>query len=93
MRREGVLMRLNSFTTIAIRLIGLMSIFYGILTIIFMALTFLMFSGFGAEGRFPGMGSMLLIQFLLPGLMILFGGILISASRSLADSISRGLED
>jgi hypothetical protein len=87
-------MRLTSFTTVAIRLMGLLSIFYGMLMVIFMFLTIYMFSGFGPEERFPsGMGSMLVIQFLLPGLMVVFGVILIVASRSLAGVISSGLED
>ena len=82
-------MRLRSFTTVAIRLMGLMSIFYGVLMTIFMLLTFVMFS----EGRYSGLGSVFLIQFMLPGLMIVFGIILIVASTSLGDSLSRGLED
>ena len=82
-------MRLRSFTTVAIRLLGLMSIFYGLLMIIFMLVTYVMFS----EGRFSGMGSMIMVQLLLPGLMIVFGIVLIAASGSLADSLSRGLED
>jgi hypothetical protein len=86
-------MRLKSFTTVAIRLIGMMSIFYGLITLIFIAMTLFVFSDMGTGGRFPGMGSMLALQFLLPALMLIFGIILIVASRPLADSISGGLED
>lgn len=87
-------MRLKSFTTVAIRLIGLMSLIYGLMTLIFMALMFFVFSDLGSMGRgMPGVGSMIWIQFLLPGLMILLGIILIAASRSLGESLSRGLED
>lgn len=87
-------MRLKSFTTVAIRLIGLMSLIYGLMTLIFMALMFFVFSDMASMGgRVPGMGSMIWIQFLLPGLMILLGIILIAASRALGDSLSRGLED
>ena len=86
-------MRLKSFTTVAIRLIGLMSLIYGFMTLIFMALMFFVFSDLGSAGRFPGMNSMIWIQFLLPGLMILLGIILIAVSRSLGDMLSRGLED
>jgi hypothetical protein len=66
-----------------------MSIFYGLLTVIFMGATFLMFS----EGRMGGMGSIFLMQFLLPGIMILFGFILIGISRPLAATLANGLED
>jgi hypothetical protein len=82
-------MRLQSFTTVAIRLMGLMSIFYGLMMIAFMFMTFLMFS----EGRMGGLGGMFMMQFLLPGLMIVFGIILIIASRSLGASIAGGLEE
>ncbi|HUQ34218.1 MAG TPA: hypothetical protein VM095_19000 [Pyrinomonadaceae bacterium] len=82
-------MRLQSFTTVAIRLLGLMSIFYGLLMIAFMLVTFLMFS----EGRTGGLGGMFMMQFLLPGLMIAFGIILIIASRSLGASIASGLDE
>jgi formate hydrogenlyase subunit 4 len=86
-------MRLRSFTTVAIRLMGLLSIFYGLITLIFIAMTMFVFSDMAGGGRYPGMGSMLALQFLLPALMLIFGIILIAASRSLADSISGGLED
>jgi inner membrane protein involved in colicin E2 resistance len=79
-------MRLQSFTTVAIRLMGVMSIFYGLLMVFFMLVTFFMFS----EGR---MGGVYMMQFLLPGLMIAFGVILIAVSRSLAASISGGLDE
>jgi hypothetical protein len=83
-------MRLRSFTTVAIRLMGLMSIFYGVLMVLFMFVTMAMFS----EGRMMGgMGSVLFVQFLLPGLMVVFGIILIAASSALGDSLSRGLEE
>jgi hypothetical protein len=82
-------MRLQSFTTVAIRLMGLMSIFYGLLTVCFMFMTFVMFS----DSRMGGLGGVFLMQFLLPGLMIAFGIILIAASRSLAASIAGGLDD
>jgi hypothetical protein len=82
-------MRLKSFTTVAIRLMGLMSIFYGLLMVFFMLLTFTMFS----EARMGGLGSVFLVQFILPGIMIVFGFILIAISPTLADAISRGLED
>jgi hypothetical protein len=83
-------MRLRSFTIVAIRLLGLMSIFYGFLMIIFMILTVFMFS----EGRlYDGISSVLWLQLLLPVMMIVFGAILIAASRSLAGVISGGLED
>jgi hypothetical protein len=82
-------MRLQSFTTVAIRLMGLMSIFYGLLTVAFMLVTFFMYS----EGRMGGLGVMYLMQFLLPGLMIAFGIVLIIASRSLGASISGGLDE
>jgi hypothetical protein len=82
-------MRLRSFTTVAIRLMGLMSIFYGFLMILFMILTYLIFS----EGRMYGMSSLVWIQLLLPIMMIVSGAILIAGSRSLAGMISGGLED
>jgi hypothetical protein len=68
---------------------GVMSIFYGLLMVAFMFMTFFMFS----EGRMGGLGGMFMMQFLLPGLMIAFGIILIIASRSLGASISGGLEE
>lgn len=85
-------MRLRSFTTVAIRLMGLMSIFYGVLMVFFMFVTMAMFS---SDARMGGMsmGSVFFVQFLLPGLMIVFGVVLIAASPALADSITRGLED
>jgi len=87
-------MRLKSFTTVAIRLIGLVSLIYGLMTLIFMALMLFVFSDLASMGgRVPGMGSMIWIQFLLPGLMILLGIVLMVASRALGDSLSRGLED
>ena len=87
-------MRLKSFTTVAIRLIGLMSLIYGLITLVVMALMFFVFSDLASMGRgMPGVGSMIWIQFLLPGLMILLGIILIAASRALAESLSSGLED
>jgi hypothetical protein len=86
-------MRLKSFTTVAIRLIGLMSLVYGLLTLIFMALTFFVFSDLGSVSRLPGVGSMLWIQFLLPALMVLLGIFLIASSRSLAGLLSSGLEE
>jgi hypothetical protein len=82
-------MRLRSFTTVAIRLIGMMSIFYGALMVVFMLVTFAMFS----ETRMGGLGSVFFIQFLLPGLMIVFGIVLIAASQALGDSLSRGLDE
>jgi hypothetical protein len=82
-------MRLKSFTTVAIRLMGLMSIFYGLLMVIFMLMTLFMFS----EGRMGGLGSVFLMQFLLPGLMIAFGVILIAASPAIAGAIAGGLDD
>jgi hypothetical protein len=87
-------MRLRSFTTVAIRLLGLLSIAYGLITIIFVAVTIYMFSDM-AGGRFSGsdMGSMLTIQFLLPAMMIILGIILIALSRPIADAISGGLEE
>jgi hypothetical protein len=88
-------MRLRSFTTVAIRLIGMMSIFYGLITLIFIAMTFFVFSDLGAGGRFGGseLGSMLMLQFLLPSLMLILGIVLIAASGPLADAISKGLEE
>lgn len=86
-------MRLRSFTTVAIRLIGLMSLIYGLLTLLVMALMFFVFSDMASMRGVSGMGSMIWIQFLLPGLMILLGIILIATSRALGDSLSRGLED
>jgi hypothetical protein len=90
---KELFMRLKSFTTVAIRLIGMMSVFYGLITLIFIAMTLFVFSDMASGGRFPGMGSMLALQFLLPALMLIFGIILIAFSRPLADSISGGLED
>ncbi|HKQ99786.1 MAG TPA: hypothetical protein VJT09_03885 [Pyrinomonadaceae bacterium] len=83
-------MRLKSFTTVAIRLMGLMSIFYGVLMTIFLLVTFFMFSG-GAYTS--GLGSVFLMQFLLPALLVVAGLILIAISTSLGESLSRGLED
>lgn len=85
-------MRLRSFTIVAIRLIGLILILYGIITIIFMLMTIFMFSGM-AGAAFSEMGSVIWIQFLLPGLIIVFGVILMAASNSLGEQISSGLED
>jgi hypothetical protein len=82
-------MRLRSFTTVAIRLLGLMSIFYGFLIILFMILTYLIFS----VGRMYEMSSMSWLQLLLPLMMIVFGAILIAGSRFLAGMLSGGLED
>jgi integral membrane sensor domain MASE1 len=82
-------MRLRSFTTVAIRLMGLMSIFYGVLMVTYMLLTYVVF----AEARMGGLGSVIFIQFLLPGLLIIFGIILIAVSPALGDSMSKGLED
>ena len=88
-------MRLRSFTTVAIRLIGMMSVFYGLLMLIFIAVTYFMLSDLGSGGRFggSGLGSMLMIQFLLPGLMLIFGIVLIAASAPLGAAISKGLEE
>ena len=88
-------MRLRSFTTVAIRLIGLLSVFYGLIMLIFIAMTYFVFSDLGSAGRFggSGLGPMLMLQFLLPGLMLIFGIILIVASPVLADALSKNLED
>lgn len=82
-------MRLRSFTTVAIRLMGLMSIFYGLLMVAFLMTTYVMY----AEARMSSLGSIFFMQFLLPGLMIIFGIILIAASQPLAAAISGRLED
>lgn len=83
-------MRVKSFTTVAIRLIGLISIVYGLMTFIFILFTMFMLSD--VMGR-AGMGTALTMQFILPVMMIVLGIILMVVSRSLGDSLSRGLED
>jgi hypothetical protein len=83
-------MRVRSFAIVAIRLIGLLSIIYGLMTFIFLLFTMFMLSDM--MGR-AGMGSAVSVQFVLPVLMILLGIILMVVSRSLGDSLSRGLED
>jgi hypothetical protein len=82
-------MRLKSFTAVAIRLMGLMSIFYGVLMLIYILVTYTILS----EGRMSYMGSVIMTQLLLPGTLIVFGFIFIGISRLLGDVISRGLED
>lgn len=81
-------MRLRSFTTVIIRIIGMMSIIYGLMTALFILITFSMFSNFPG-----GMGSMIWLQLLVPILMCLLGVVLLAASRNLAGAISGGLED
>lgn len=86
-------MRVRSFTTVAIRLFGLISIVYGVMMFIFILFTMFVLSGMMRDTGMPGMGSAMSIQFILPVLMIVLGVILMAASRSLGDSLSRGLED
>jgi hypothetical protein len=83
-------MRVKSFTIVAIRLIGLLSIAYGLMTFIFILFTMFMLSD--VMGR-AGMGSAISMQFILPVLMIVLGVVLLVASRSLGGTLSRGLED
>ncbi|HEX8844221.1 MAG TPA: hypothetical protein VF791_06240 [Pyrinomonadaceae bacterium] len=87
-------MKLKSFSTVAIRIIGLMTIVYGILAMLYIVISFLfLFKDLGPEASYAGLGSMLLLQFLLPMLMVLVGIILIAASRALSNSICSGLEE
>ena len=85
-------MRVKSFTTVVLRIIGLMSIIYGVMMLLFILVTLSMMSGLSGMSA-PGMGSMFMLQLLLPGLMILLGIVLIAASRSLAGTLTRDLED
>ncbi|HJU56957.1 MAG TPA: hypothetical protein VJ715_20395 [Pyrinomonadaceae bacterium] len=89
-------MRTRSFATVVLRIIGLMSIIYGLMTLIFILATLSIFSGMasgpGMSGL-SGMGSMIMLQFLLPTLMITLGALLIAASRALAGVLTRDLED
>jgi hypothetical protein len=87
-------MRLRSFSTVVIRIIGMMSIIYGLITLLFMLLTYSMLSGFGAGGGFPpGMGTMIWLQLLLPILMSVLGLILLLGGRSIGNLICSGLDD
>lgn len=86
-------MRLRSFTTVVIRIIGMMSIIYGLMTLIFVLITISMISGYASGLGASGLGSMIGMQLLLPILMCVIGIVLIAASRSLANALSGGLED
>ncbi len=86
-------MRIRSFATVVLRIIGLMSIIYGLTTLIFILATLSVFSGMAAGPGLSGMGSMIMLQFLLPTLMIALGALLIAASRALGGVLTRDLED
>jgi hypothetical protein len=86
-------MRVRSFTIVAIRLFGLISIVYGLMTFIFILFTMFMLSDMMRSSGMSGMGSALSMQFILPVLMIVLGVVLMVVSRSLGDTLSRGLED
>lgn len=86
-------MRIRSFTTVVLRIIGLMSIIYGLMTLLFIIVTLSTFSGMVPGPGLSGMGSMIMLQFLLPTLMIALGAVLIAASRALAGALTRDLED
>jgi hypothetical protein len=86
-------MRLRSFTTVIIRIIGMMTIIYGLMTLIFVLFTISMMSGLGSSMGVSGMGSVIMMQLLIPALMCVIGIVLIGASRSLAKAICGGLED
>ena len=85
-------MRIKSFTTVAFRIIGVMTIIYGVMMLLFILMTLSMMSGLSGMSA-PGMGSMFMMQLLLPALMILLGIILIAASRALGGALTRDLED
>jgi hypothetical protein len=86
-------MRIQSFTTVVLRIIGLMSIIYGLMTLLFILVTLSAFSGLGTGQGLSGMGSFVMLQFLLPALMIALGAVLIGASRALAGALTRDLEE
>ena len=86
-------MRLRSFTTVVIRIIGMMSIIYGLMMLIFVLFTISMITGIGSEMGSPGMGTMIWLQLMLPILMCVLGIALIAASRRLAKALCGGLED
>ncbi|HKC64600.1 MAG TPA: hypothetical protein VKB86_13245 [Pyrinomonadaceae bacterium] len=71
----------------------MMSIIYGLMTLIFVLFTVSMLSGIGSQMGAPGMGSIIWMQLLLPILMSVIGIILIAASRGLAKALCGGLED
>jgi hypothetical protein len=72
----------------------MMSIIYGLITLLFMLLTYSMLSGFGSQRGLPsGMGSMLWLQLLLPILMCVLGLILLLGGRSIGNLICSGLDD
>ena len=85
-------MRITSFTTVVFRIIGVMTIIYGLMMLLFILVTFSMMSGLSGMNA-PGMGSMFMMQLLLPALMILLGIILIAASRALGGALTRDLEE
>lgn len=85
-------MRIRSFATVVFRIIGVMTIIYGLMMLLFILTTLAAVSGYSGMGM-SGMGSMLMMQFLLPALMILLGIILIAASRALGGAITRDLEE
>ncbi len=86
-------MRITSFTTVVFRIIGVMTIIYGLMMLLFILLTISTMSGFVGMGGAPGMGSVFMLQLFLPGLMILLGIILIAASRALGGALTRDLEE
>jgi hypothetical protein len=68
----------------------MMSVIYGIVTLLFLLLTYYMLS----EGGFPsGMGSMIWLQLLLPILMCVIGLVLIFGGRAIGNAICSGLDD
>jgi hypothetical protein len=85
-------MRIKSFTTVVLRIIGLMTIIYGLMMLLFILVTLAAASGYSGASL-SGMGAMIMLQFLLPALMILLGIILMAASRALAGTLTRDLED
>lgn len=82
-------MKTRSFTTVVIRIIGMMSIVYGLMTALFIFVTLSMISGFPGEA----MGSIIWMQMMLPIMMVVLGLVLIAASRTLGGALSVGLED
>ena len=85
-------MRIKSFSTVVIRIIGMMTIIYGLITLLYIAIMYFMFADFGPGAR-TMMGSMLWLQLLLPILMIVIGLVLIAAGRSLSNAICSGLDE
>lgn len=85
-------MRIRSFATVVFRIIGVMTIIYGLMMLLFILVTLSMMSGLSGMST-SGMGSVMLMQFLLPALMILLGIILIAASRALGGALTRDLDD